>query len=76
MSSQELKPCPFCGEVVELEKRPLWHGSHGYPGCYEFVIRCKQCGCNINLDKNDTIYRSEDVARDNAIEAWNKRGGR
>lgn len=69
----ELKPCPFCGEIAELEKRPLWHGSHGYYGCYEFVIQCKKCGCQIDLDKNDTIYRSEDAARDNAIEAWNRR---
>lgn len=69
----ELKPCPFCGEVVELEKRPLWNGSHGYYGCYEFIIQCKKCGCKINMDKNDTVYYSEDVARDNAIEAWNRR---
>lgn len=73
MSEQKLKPCPFCGEVVELEKRPLWRGSHGYHGCYEFVIQCQNCGCRINLDKNDTVYRSEDAARDNAIEAWNRR---
>lgn len=27
---EELKPCPFCGEKVELVKEPLWHGSHEY----------------------------------------------
>lgn len=23
----ELKPCPFCGELVYIEKRPLWNGT-------------------------------------------------
>lgn len=71
----ELKPCPFCGSNVKIEKRPLWEGSHGYYGCYEFVIQCPNasCGCRINLKQNDTIYRDENIAEANAIEAWNRR---
>lgn len=71
----KLKPCPFCGSKVELEKRPLWRDSHGYFGCYEFVIECKnpECLCRIYLNKNDTIYREEEKAKENAIRAWNKR---
>ena len=70
----ELKPCPFCGNEVEVEKIPLWYGNgHGYSGCYEFKIKCENCGCTVNQPKNDSIYRSEEEARENAIKAWNRR---
>ena len=71
--SKELKPCPFCGADVELETIPLWHGSHGYQGCYEFRIRCKKCGAQPSYPQNDTVYRSEDEAIKNVIKAWNRR---
>lgn len=70
----ELKPCPFCGSEVEVEKIPLWYGNgHGYSGCYEFKIKCENCGCIVDQPKNDSIYRSEETARENAIEVWNRR---
>ena len=70
----ELKPCPFCGNEVNVEKIPLWYGNgHGYSGCYEFKIKCENCGCTVDQPKNDSIYRSEEKARENAIEAWNRR---
>ena len=68
-----IKPCPFCGEEVYLEQKPLWNGSHGYVGDYEFVIECHNCGCTINYSKNNTVYNSEYEARDNVIKAWNRR---
>ena len=71
--NKELKPCPFCGTEVELEKIPLWRGSHGYYGCYEFKIRCKKCGAQQNYMLNDTVYRSEDEAIKNVVKAWNRR---
>lgn len=71
---EELKPCPFCGNKVEVEKIPLWYGNgRGYSGCYEFKIKCKSCGCTVDQPKNDSVYRSEEKARENAIEAWNRR---
>lgn len=72
---QHILNCPFCGSEVELERIPLWNGSHGYIGCYEYVIECKnsECRCKVNLGKNDTIYRSDDVAKQNAINSWNRR---
>ena len=70
----DLKPCPFCGNEVEVEKIPLWYGNgHGYKDCYEFKIRCKKCGCRVDQPKNDSVYRSEEEAKKNAIEAWNRR---
>lgn len=71
--SKELKPCPFCGAGVELETIPLWNGSRGYHGCYEFIIRCKKCGAQPNYPQNDTVYRSKDEAIKNVIKAWNRR---
>lgn len=74
-----LKPCPFCGKDVYLEKRPLWktyNGStHGYYDEYEFIIECTnpECRCNVRLGANDTIYRSEEEAKENAIRQWNWR---
>lgn len=72
----ELKPCPFCGSIPLLEKKPLWseHG-HGYYSCYEFDIHCPKvdCGCRILLLNNNTIYFSEEEAMKNAVDAWNER---
>ena len=69
----KIKSCPFCGTEVELSKNPLWHGGHGYYNCFEFEIVCPKCGCNVRYDKNDTIYRTEEEAIQNVINAWNKR---
>jgi Lar family restriction alleviation protein len=73
----ELKPCPFCGEIPYLERKPLWqtHGNitHGYFGCFEYDIRCHVCGCNIPLKDNTTIYLKDEEAKKNAIEQWNTR---
>lgn len=71
--SKELKPCPFCGADAEFETIPLWHGSRGYHGCYEFKIRCKKCGAQPNYPQNDTVYRSTNEAIENVIKAWNRR---
>jgi hypothetical protein len=76
----EIKPCPFCGDIPYLERKPLWttysnDTTHGYYGCYEYVIRCRdpKCGCSVNLGLNDTIYRTDEIAKQNAINAWNRR---
>lgn len=70
-----LKSCPFCGSDVYLNKVPLWNGSHGYHGCYEFDIHCENpdCQCKVYLGNNDTVYRDEKTARENAIKQWNRR---
>lgn len=70
-----LKSCPFCGETPRIQILPMWKGSHGYSGCYEYVIECEnsECRCRVKLDKNDTIYRSAEEALNNAVEAWNRR---
>jgi len=70
----KLKPCPFCNSEVELEKIPLWYGNgRGYKDCYKFEIRCKKCGCRVDQPENDSVYRSEEKAKNNAIKVWNRR---
>jgi hypothetical protein len=75
-----LKPCPFCREIPYLERKPLWRTygdgtTHGYFNCYEYEIKCHnpECGCTVKLGRNDTVYNSDEEARRNAIEAWNRR---
>lgn len=72
-----IKPCPFCGTIPFLEKKPLWrtHGgsTHGYYGSYEYDIHCDECGCRVPLCGNDTIYRTDKEAQQNALNAWNRR---
>ena len=69
----ELKPCPFCGEIPYIERKPLWRGSHGYVGRFEYDIHCRKCGCEVPLPGNNTIYNTDDDARKNAVTAWNRR---
>lgn len=71
--SFKLKPCPFCNTQVLINKKPLWHGNHGYIGCFEYDIQCEKCGCNIKLPNNNTIYTSDSKAIENAVNAWNRR---
>ena len=75
---EPLEDCPYCGNSVYLEKIPLWTGSHGYKGYYEMDIRCHNpdCRCWVYLGQNDTIYRSEEEAKRNAIQHWNRRAAK
>lgn len=73
-----LKPCPFCGEIPYIERKPMWttysNGTtHGYVDSYEYDIYCHSCGCTIPLGDNCTLYISDEEAKQNAINAWNKR---
>ncbi len=66
---ENIKDCPFCGCSVSVERVPLKH----YKGCVIFEIKCSNCGCERALTKNDSIYRTEEEARANAIAQWNER---
>lgn len=71
-----LKKCPFCKGDVLLIKDPLWNGSHGYHGCYEFYVKCNNENCLVKPKARayHTIYeKNEQVQIDKAIDAWNNR---
>lgn len=55
----ELKPCPFCGAEVKLEKE--W--ADALSVFYNF--NCYNCGM--------FCFQNECVPKDIAIEAWNRR---
>lgn len=65
-----IKNCP-CGHEVYIEKKTL----AGYKGAYIFDIHCEKCGCTIKFEGNDTVYRSEEEARNNVINTWNRFAG-
>ena len=68
-----LKPCPFCGSEVALTINPLWHDGHGYQGCFEYSVSCKNCGCRVGGSICDSVYFSEQEAIEKVVKAWNRR---
>lgn len=78
MTNTYLEPCPFCGEMVFMEKKPLWRTNcggttHGYYNKYEYDVHCHNCGCRVPLPGNDTVYHTDEEAKQNAANAWNRR---
>lgn len=75
----KLEDCPFCGSGVYIKREPLWqergNSIHGYRGCYEYIIECSnpECRCSVYLGNNDTIYRSDEEAINEAVTHWNRR---
>lgn len=68
MSSEELKPCPFCGGDVSF------HKDEDCPGCY--LIQCGQCRAFFDFATgadpgNDCA--SVDVLRGAIAPMWNRR---
>ncbi len=61
--ANELKPCPFCGgeAVVDCDK-----GAYGTVFAYAF---CKKC----NARTREFGVRYDICAKDEAINAWNRR---
>ena len=68
-----LKPCPFCGSDVAITITPLWDGGHGYQGCFEYSVSCKNCGCRVSDSTCDSVYLSEQEAIEKVVKAWNRR---
>lgn len=60
----KLKPCPFCGDRAFARKVKYYYEDGGF-GMSAYTVQCTYCGVR-TLE-----YRDEDEA----IEAWNRRGG-
>lgn len=72
MNYIELEACPICGahpdkDVVSLGKP---HGG-GYPGHYLYQYKCEKCGL-VKGEQIDDVYRSKDVAQNDARGSWNE----
>lgn len=64
----ELKPCPFCGEPMELRDYPWLDGTPCYEWRHVDVLRATRKRCPIEMAGYDT--------EEEAIEAWNTRAER
>lgn len=65
MAAEKLKPCPFCGEKMEMSVSE-------FNGCVGFF----HAGKGLNLNSSCPIALGAFVHRvsaDDAIEAWNRR---
>lgn len=70
---EELKPCPFCGGKVHLERstRGFWKGE----SCRLSLVRCPNCearGPKIPHSKYGKASNSWEADKE-AVEAWNRR---
>ena len=70
-----LKYCPWCGGYANMRREPMWHGSHGYTGCFEFFVQCSNeaCGAVAPNGRFNSIYNTCAFAEQKAEEAWNRR---
>lgn len=72
MENQELKPCPFCGEKVEMkEPYPKWDDKRGIVYDCMIVHSCKS-GLNIGIYTKHG-YLSKCRARRAMADTWNQR---
>lgn len=70
------KECPFCHVLPDIIKNPLWHGSQGYYGNYDYYVACRNKDCKIQprtKSYNDIYDMTEQECIDKAIEDWNDR---
>lgn len=68
----EIKPCPFCGGFSKLvPKSKTYVGGELTYNCY---VECKECHCRSGRFLLSE-YETHAIARQKAIESWNKRVG-
>lgn len=84
MKTAPIKNCPFCGHSAFITKESLDRGNgHGYPGYYEYYIKCGNNSCkirpttdklhNIYSNKDSIVYSTEDFIIEELINNWNER---
>ena len=70
------KECPWCHQIPAVEEVPLWHGSHGYHGNYEYYVGCKNERCKVRprtTAYNDIYHGDKQKCIDACIKDWNDR---
>ena len=73
----DIKQCPFCHRMPKVYKIPLWDGSHGYQGEYEYTVKCANEDCKADVEVKchpNTIYgKTEEECIKEIVDDWNKR---
>lgn len=72
--TEELKPCPFCGSAVFLERDS---GSYGYTSP-TVIAQCKKCGIHFGeptekWEQGKGTFSIEEEATTKLINRWNTR---
>lgn len=76
----KLKPCPFCGNKIELEVKSYGYGKDYHE--HSMVIRCNRCSFEFpknqfkitaNWDDDNCEYVNDMTQFNEAVELWNKR---
>lgn len=69
----KLKPCPFCGGVVELDDRKGYEERQGYYGKACLSIDCPDCGAQVTAFNHTDGPLPYEVMAKMAAEKWNRR---
>lgn len=71
----KLLPCPFCGGEAAVKRGAVYFN-------FRVWVSCKKCNANTvpflygntgELDSKDYTRDGEQIARDKAVKAWNRR---
>ena len=72
---EELKRCPFCGNLATTKVYVSRMGSDG--DGIDFEVLCEKCGtgklARLNIPKRYAVYADVESCMNNAIKAWNTR---
>ena len=69
VSSITIKSCPWCGSSASLVTESI----NGYPGNFEYYIKCTKCEAIAPKGKFNDISLSVEEAKHKALDAWNRR---
>jgi Lar family restriction alleviation protein len=72
--SEELKPCPFCGNIPKAKVEIVSMG--GDSDCIHFSIVCEECGISRTIalyTKVANKFTDVEEAMEMAKEVWNRR---
>ena len=69
----ELKPCPFCGGVVELDARKGYEERQEYYGKACLSIECMDCGAQVTAYNHTDGPLPYETMAAAAAEKWNRR---
>lgn len=72
MTTQFLKPCPFCGGKPNDPK--IYSENGGMDGHYiDWIISCSECGATLTYPADGFYGRTFDKTSDAIIAKWNRR---